>query len=384
MFLLSGSRLYAHVQRFITNVGPRPAGSPAEAAARRALEEYLHQQAITQTEQLSFSTTNTWGYGTIIPLLMALAGQFLPIRSRPLRATLSLVAAHQFWLTLHGQMRWQLLYRCYPQSQGGALIARIPSKHPSTRTVVLIGHLDSNKHRLTFSPRLKHQLRLSSSSLLLTLLGNALASLDGHTLARTLTAGYLGCGVAVMLADELGPYIEGANDNGSAVACVLGLGEQAVATPLDHTEVWLAFTGSEEVSHDGLNVFLDRYGTQLADAYFIDFEMVGKGTIHFIRRHHGLTYLTHYQPDSESLAIATQVATEHPELAVTEREVVIFEEVATLRRRGFRGLCLVGVEEDGLAANWHQRTDTLDQIDSQALEHAAQFAWHMIQEIDKE
>lgn len=48
MFLLSGSRLYTHVQRFITSMGPRPAGGPAETAARQALEEYLHQQTLTR------------------------------------------------------------------------------------------------------------------------------------------------------------------------------------------------------------------------------------------------------------------------------------------------------------------------------------------------
>jgi len=48
MFLLSGSRLYTHVQRFITSSGPRPAGGPAETAARHALEDYLHQQAFTR------------------------------------------------------------------------------------------------------------------------------------------------------------------------------------------------------------------------------------------------------------------------------------------------------------------------------------------------
>src|SRR5512144_1330360 len=171
MLLLSGPRLCDHIQRFVTCIGPRPAGGPAETEARQALEEYLHQQSITHTEQLAFSTTNTWGYGTIVPLLIALAGQFLPLRSRLLRAALSIAAAHQFWLTLHGQMRSQLLYRYYPQYPGGTLIARIPSKRPATRTVVLIGHTDTNKHRPTFSPRLKHQLRLSSSSLLLAVLG---------------------------------------------------------------------------------------------------------------------------------------------------------------------------------------------------------------------
>lgn len=48
--------------------------------------------------------------------------------------------------------------------------------------------------------------------------------------------------------------------------------------PLEHTEVWLAFTGAEEVGSVGMHVLLDRCGEQLRDAYFLDFEMVGRGS----------------------------------------------------------------------------------------------------------
>jgi hypothetical protein len=250
--------------------------------------------------------------------------------------------------------------------------------------VVLIGHTDTNKHRLTFSPALKRSLRQSSTSILLAVLGNAMASFFDAPRIRAATAAYLGFGIATMLADEYGPYVEGANDNGSAVACVLGLGEQALAAPLAATDLWLVFTGSEEVSHDGLNLFLDEYGPQLGDAYFIDFEMVGKGAIHFVERYGGLIYFTRYHPDDESLRLAAAVAAGHPELQVTGRDVVLFDEVATLRRLGFRGITLVGVERDGFPANWHQRTDTIAAIDPLALERAAQFAWRMIREIDRQ
>lgn len=186
-----------------------------------------------------------------------------------------------------------------------------------------------------------------------------------------------------MLIDESGDYVEGANDNGSAVACVLGIGEQASLTPLKHTELWLAFTGSEEVSHDGLNILLDEYGDDIQDAFFIDFEMVGKGDIYYVQKHLGLMYFTDYRPDSESLKIAEKVSTKHPELPVTGRDVVIMEEVATLRRRGYRGICLVGLAEDGFGANWHQKTDTIKNIDPDSLEYAAKFAWKMIESIDQ-
>ncbi len=383
MSVLSSSHLFEHVQKFSEAIGPRPAGHPSEARARNALEQHLRGLGITQTEQLAFSTTDTWGYGNIVPPVITLLGNLLPARCRLLAAALGLAAVHQFWLAVKGQTRYSPLYRFYPQYPGGTLVARIPPQGATRRRVVLVGHTDTNKHRLTFSPGLKHTLRLSSTSLLAAMVMNAGASLLDLAWLRRLTAAYTGLGTLILLADEAGPYVEGANDNGSAMACVLGIGEQALHTPLDQTEVWLAFTGSEEVSHDGLNALLDKHGDELRDAYFIDLEMVGKGHIHYVRRHSGLLYSTHYRPDEESIRIADTVAAHHPELAVTGREVVILEEVATLRRRGFKGICLVGLDSDGLGANWHRRTDTTSNIDPAALERAARFAWAMIQYIDQ-
>ncbi|MHC4537932.1 MAG: M28 family peptidase [Planctomycetota bacterium] len=381
---LSGSHLFGHIQRFAGDIGPRPAGHAAETKARDALQAYLHRLEVTQTEQLSFSTTDTWGYGTITPLLIALVSSLLPVQNRFLKATLNLMAAHQFWLTVNGQMRSHPLYRFYPQYRGGTLLARISPKQDIRQKVVLVGHTDTNKHRLSFSPKLKHSLRLSSTSLFVAILANALATFANIPRLRQLLTAYIGLGTLIMLADEAGPYVEGANDNGSAVACVLGLGEQALLTPLEYTELWLAFTGSEEISHDGLNALLDKYGDELQDAYFIDFEMVGKGDIHYVQKHLGLMYFTDYCADAESLRIAAKVAARHPELSVTGRDVFILEEVATLHRRGFKGICLVGLEADGFGANWHRRTDTTQNINPDSLERAAKFAWTMIRHIDQQ
>lgn len=384
MSLIEGKRLYDHVRRFATAFGPRPAGSPNETAAREVLKDYLHQHGIHQTTHLPFSTTNTWGYGLIAPLILALIPQCIPHTNRYLRTAVSLLSLQQSWLALNGQMRYQPLYRLYPQYPGGTLIARIPAAQTPKHTVVLVGHTDSNKHRPTFSPELKRYLRLASTSIHVAMLGNVIASLLDEPRSRLTTTAYMLFSLVSLIGDELGPYVEGANDNGSAMACVLGLGEQALATPLNSTEIWLAFTGSEEVSHDGLNVMLDHYGAQLQDAYWIDFEMVGKGSIHFVEQYHGLSYLVKCQPDADTLHLAQTVAAKHPELQVSGSEPLIYDEVATLRRRGFRGITLVGLDSDGYLGNWHQRTDTIENIEPHALERAAQFAWHMIKHLDQQ
>ena len=182
--------------------------------------------------------------------------------------------------------------------------------------------------------------------------------------------------------EERHSFVAGANDNASAVACLLGLGAHLKRHPLQHTEVWLAFTGAEEVMCVGMHHFLDRYGADLRNAWFIDFEMVGADSIAYVTRHSGLSYLHAYTPDPESLALAERTAQRHPELQVSGRQMVIVEEVGALRRRGFRGICLVGVAPDGWLANWHLYSDTVDNIVPTGVERAARFALAMLETLD--
>jgi hypothetical protein len=101
----------------------------------------------------------------------------------------------------------------------------------------------------------------------------------------------------------------------------------------------------------------------------------------YVEEYGGLIYFTRYRPDPESLQLAAEAAAQRPE--VSGRKVVLFDEVATRRRRGFRGITLVGIDADGYPANWHQRSDTIAAIDPDALEQAARFAWQMIQQLDQ-
>jgi hypothetical protein len=172
---------------------------------------------------------------------------------------------------------------------------------------------------------------------------------------------------------ERSPYVAGANDNASAVACLLGLGTFLQAHPLERTEIWLAFTGAEEVGCVGMQAFLERYGPQLRQAWFVDFEMVGTERIAFVTKHSGLSYINSYRPDAESLQWAQHVAIANPRLHVDGQAMVIMEEVGTLRGQGYRGLCVVGVGPDGWLANWHQESDRVDQIVPAGVERAARF-----------
>ncbi len=392
---LDTNALMAHVKALADDIGPRPAGHPAEELARAYLRKRLAEAGIEQVETLSFDTWDTWGWVVIPGVAIALAGNLLATGGGRLRVLLGAALAafgaaeNQRGTTSQPQILQQW-YRKYP---GGTLLARIAPTGEIRHRVVIIGHTDSNKHRQTFSPVQKRLLLPAAVLMQAGAAGNAAALLaEGLTAGRLrrlahklriATAGLLGVALATLLYDERAGYVDGANDNASAVACTLGLGLHVKQAPLEHTEVWLAFTGSEEVGLLGTHALLDRYGAELRDAWFIDLEMVAAPHVVYVTQHSGFTGLDSYTPDDESLALAAETARKHPPLSVQGRALVINEEVRALRNRGYRGICIAGHAEDGWLLNWHQYSDNSRSLDPAGLSKAAQFIRAILDELDQ-
>ncbi|KAB8144880.1 M28 family peptidase [Chloroflexia bacterium SDU3-3] len=381
--------LYEHVKALATTIGPRPTGSLAEAKARDYIRTTLAARGIA-TEEIPFLCWDTWGYTMCVPAALVVAATILGRSGRLRRLAGAATAAYsvyhmwQSMLNVKQPMRW-----LFPKVPTATTVARIPAQQQAHRRVVLIGHTDSNKQRPSFTQGRKKLLQASSS---VGFLAHALAAaaLLAQSIRPTRMGGaaqaaaglVVGGFLAGLAYDELAPFVPGAQDNATAVACLLGLGAHIQTHPLEQTEVWLAFTGAEESSCMGTHALLDQYGDELRDAYFIDFELVGSSRIAYVTRHSGITYFTPYAPDADSLALARAAAERSRQLGVTGQPVVIVEEVASLRRRGFRGICLVGLDAEGWLPHWHQATDDADHIDPEGLATASQFALAMIQELD--
>lgn len=388
---LNANALMKHVQALAQGIGPRPTGHAAEAVAQEYVRDTLHALGFAAIEEMPFATWNTWGYATITPNVLGLVGNWfgkLGGFGRLLGGALSLFSGyHLLQASDCGKQPLAFLYPNKKQTKN--LLARIPATAERRHRVVLVGHTDTNKHRQTFAPTMKRYLPF------LDTLNIAFPLLNGAAqVARALGAGkwaeWLQKGSAagmmvslgLLLADELEGYVEGANDNATAVAALLGLAAQLKQNPLAHTEVWFAFTSAEEVGCLGMHHLLDEYGHVLNNAYFIDFEMVGRQEIAYVTDHSSFSYLTGYKPDPESARLAQQTAQTHPQWGVNGRAMIIGEEVGALRGRGYRGICLVGVGDDGWLANWHQYSDNYENIQPAGVERAARFALAMLQELD--
>lgn len=379
---LSSEKLLGHVRMLAETIGPRPPGQRAEMQARSYVRSALVDAGVTEAvEEIPFSTPDTPGYSLIYAALLGITGNLLGRRLRWIGGALSMLAAFSAYQTMSG--RRQPLHLVTPAALSADLVVRIAPKGTVKRKVVLVAHLDTSKHRLSYSPPFKHVLRGVASAGIMIAALNGLAQLFGWRKLRRLTFTSMLTALPMLALDEADEFVHGANDNASAAACLLGLAEQLKNQPLEHTEVWLAFTGAEEVGSLGIHALLDKHRETLADAWFVDFEQVGAGDIAYVTHHTGLTHFSAYEPDAESLTWASETARTNPHLGVRGKPMRIQEAIGTLRARGFRGICLVGVGGDGWMVNWHQRSDRVEYIDPRSLEHAARFGWAMLQSLDE-
>jgi hypothetical protein len=150
--------------------------------------------------------------------------------------------------------------------------------------------------------------------------------------------------------------------------------------PLAHTRVWFAFSGAEETDHFGLRSILQAHPSDLRQACFLDLEGVGAGQLVMVTRH-GIGL--HYVPDQGLLQLAKEVARDHPEWHMEGKKMIMSEEVSTLTHLGYRAVCIAGFDpHTGGLPEWHQRTDTVDNLDPDALLKARNFTRAFLKKID--
>ena len=64
--------------------------------------------------------------------------------------------------------------------------------------------------------------------------------------------------------------------------------------------------------------------------------------------------------------------------------MIILEEVANLRNKGYNAICLAGYNEKGYLPNWHRRSDNLENIEPETLLRANKFTLALLHEIDEQ
>lgn len=280
--------------------------------------------------------------------------------------------------------------KALPHAPSQNVIAKIPPSGEVQRRLVLVAHLDS--HRAVFWFASDFLVRVFTPVAICAMFGIYLAipAYGLAVLTHWQIFAWLGFFFAVFhfiawftgVTADLGQYSPGANDNASSMGTVLALAERIKAQPLANTEVWLAFTGCEETSGNGILALVKEYGSTLKEALFLDFEMVGIGDeISYIRQEGNIRPLTIPQ-DTE--AFIREAGREHGLLIAQAPLVGAATECSILWKHGFRAVCLVAHRTGStLLPEWHRLTDTPDHLEVTSLERVHKLGWGILQRFDQ-
>jgi hypothetical protein len=277
-----------------------------------------------------------------------------------------------------------------PRASSQNIVGVIPPDGEAMRRVVLCAHLDTHRTPIFYSSRRWHRL------FGLLVLG-ALASMAAGTLLYAAGAWFGWPAVrwgAVLLAPvqifvlgmclhaDTTPFSPGANDNASGAAVVLELAARLSAAPLERTEVWLAFTGCEEVGSYGMRAFLNAHAGELgADALYVILDEVGLGQIKFLSSD-GL--IVKHRTHPVALDLARQAAAALPGLPIIEKVGTAYTDALPATLRGLAALTISTDFPPGsqYTSHWHQMSDRVENIDPQVLSAALAFTGEVLRVAD--
>jgi len=375
--------LLADVRELADAIGPRGTGTAGERAAADFVAARLAALGLPVARQ-SFRAAASQNAFPLASALLVLAATALYPRGRAWRwaaAVPALAAAPLLWRAIRTSTN--ALRPLLQSVTSGNVVARAAPTGPAVRRVVLLAHLDTNRARVAWQsdgvrwlePMTWITLGMLALPGALYAAGALAGALRGASrrpgrlwFASLLPAAYAAGMVGTLARDELTPFSPGAHDNAASVAVALEAARSLAVQPLRDTEVVLAFTGAEETDHAGLYALLRADPATLRDASFIGLEGLGSGRLAYLTRQ-GLC--DHVRPDPDLLALVEGVAAARPDLRAEPWEITEEDEVTTLRRRGYRAICLAGCDpQSRTLPHWHRRDDTADTVSAEFLERA--------------
>lgn len=239
------AELIEYVRTLTEEIGPRPATTDSEHRAAEWLERTFAARGL-DTEVQTFDAIRTYSWAYVIYNLLTLASAFFsgwkPYLAWPAFAV-SAIVAFFFWTDL--DTRWGLT-RLMPKGPSQNVIARhVPRarRGEKLRRIVIVAHYDSARSSLAFSPNLVGNfattMGLMKLATLLTpvfVLAMALPWTQRYEpwlwYATMAVSAYLVVPVLINVHRELFmPFVDGANDNASGVAAMLGVMERLVPEP---------------------------------------------------------------------------------------------------------------------------------------------------------
>ncbi len=370
------------IETLAGEIGPRRPTSTAEAVAAELLADSLRSNGVDARIE-PFPSYASFAYPVGAISAVALAPALLPRRWGALRAALGLGAAGL--LVTEGSMRYTPVSDALANRESRNVVALVEPRGEARRTLCLVAHSDTSRSGLVFHPALGPYLQPLFSGPLAAVIGLAAAPLlerrrAGRSLVGAMRA-VLVASLALLAERELrGEDVPGANDNASGAATVVQLATEVAASPLESTRLAVLITGSEEAGLLGARAFLDAHET--GDWLFLNFDGVGApATLRYLPQEGiGRTWPS----DERLIALAERVRAEHPELGLQPLDAPtgLTYDATPVLARGGRALSLVA-GDGGRIPNYHRPSDTVENIDRDALGRAIAVGRELIALVDR-
>ena len=231
-----------HVRELADVIGPRPATTDAEAQAAEYIEGVFRARGL-EVERQEFDCPRTYSWAFVIYHVLTIGAAVLSRWFGLPAFVLAAAVAVVMWLDLDTRFS---LSRFLPKGPSQNVIARhVPRvrRGERMRRVVIVAHYDSAKSSLAFSPGLVKNFGLSFGLMKYTTLLAPVVILVGALpfakewqpwtwYAALASAAYLVVPLLINVHRELLMHAtDGANDNASGVAAMLGVMEATVPEP---------------------------------------------------------------------------------------------------------------------------------------------------------
>ncbi|MRR11214.1 hypothetical protein EG835_01705, partial [bacterium] len=236
------SQVMDHVRELADVIGPRPACTDAEARAADYIEGIFRARGL-ESERQEFDCPRTSSWAQLVYHVLTLGAAVLSLWFGWPAAAVALVAAILLWLDL--DMRFSLAPFLGKGPSQNIIARHVPRQRRGERLkrVVIVAHYDSAKPSLTSSPGMvRNQPLLQKITLVTTFLTPLVIAVGAMPFAvewkpwtgyaALASAAFLLFPVFVLLHKELiARATDGANDNASGIAAMLGVMEATVPEP---------------------------------------------------------------------------------------------------------------------------------------------------------
>ena len=357
----------------------RPSASEGEKRAAEWVAERFEQLGLPAAVEEETAHGSYWWPLGLFSALSGLAGL---ANRRFLSTAAGLFSAFGVWDDL-GLWRGHWTRALLPKRPTWNVVARAGDPN-AERTVVVIAHHDAAHTGLAFDSTLirtfadRYPERIEKARYwprtlipvfaapLLVAAGSLLGLDRVRRLGTFLSFG----GAATFAQIGVSPVVPGANDNLTAVAAILSVAEDLVERPVEGLRVLLVSCGSEESFEEGSAGFLKTHEHELPreTTDIIVLDTVGSPRLVLLE---GEGFLVHRPYDGPLKELIARAAEDAGEPIIREHWLSYGSDALISMRRGYRAALIASFDHHKLPSNYHQPTDTADNVDYATVAAAA-------------